>query len=184
MESYIQISLLNDYIFCPKSIYFHKLYGKFNQEIYHETPQKIGKIKHENIDEKKYSSSSRFLQSIEIYSEEYNLCGKIDIFDIETKSLIERKTKISTIYEGYKYQLYAQYFCMQEMGYEVKKLFFHSLVDNKRYELKIPKQKEIDAFRTFLTEFKKFDPMVKDFKQNSQRCKACIYKELCDSANI
>lgn len=35
-------------------------------------------------------------------------------------------------------QLYAQYFSMIEMGYEVKKLKFYSMEDNKMYPIKLP----------------------------------------------
>ena len=39
-----------------------------------------------------------------------------------------------------KYQLYAQYFCLREMGYEVEKLKLYSLDDNKVYEIPLPNE--------------------------------------------
>ncbi len=181
MESYITITTLNDFVFCPKSIYFHKLYGRYNNRLYKQNPQIIGTIKHESIDEKKYSSLKRYIQALEVYSEKYNLCGKIDIYDQEKKELIERKNKIIKIYDGYRYQLYAQYFCLLEMGYEVQKLFFHSLSDNKRYEIDLPTQKEIREFEEIIEQIKSFDVTKSGFVQNPEKCKKCIYRELCDS---
>ena len=38
MEDYIMISQLNDFIFCPYSIYLHNIYMEASEEIYHTTP--------------------------------------------------------------------------------------------------------------------------------------------------
>lgn len=182
MEPYIQISKINDFIFCPKSVYLHSIYDNFNEKMYHGENQAIGKIKHENIEDKIYSTAKKFLQGIEIYSEKYNIAGKIDIYDSEEKSLIERKTKIQKIYDGYKYQLYAQYFCMSEMGFEIKKLFFHSLNDNKRYEIPLPDDKEMAEFEEVLKKIKEFssrDLLENNFGANSNKCEKCVYSNLC-----
>jgi len=181
MEPYIQISQLNDFIFCPKSIYYHGLYGGYKSSVYHDTPQVTGKIKHESIDLKKYSSASRYIQGLEVYNSKYNICGKIDIYDIQTKSLIERKTKIKEIYDGQKYQLYGQYFCLQEMGYIVEHLYLHSLTDNKRYKIKIPNEEEIKKFENLINQFCSFDLFDSSFTQNINKCNHCIYNELCDT---
>ena len=96
MEEYIQISKINDFLYSPKSLYLHSVYESFDQDIYHEEPQKVGKLNHENIDQGKYSTAKKFLQGIPVYSEKYNIGGKIDIYDCEKKALIERKTKVKT----------------------------------------------------------------------------------------
>jgi CRISPR-associated exonuclease Cas4 len=181
MEDYIQISKLNDFIFCPKSIYFHGIYESFNEKTYHDTPQTVGRIKHENVDAGTYSSAKRYKQGMSVFSDVYGLCGKIDIYDSKEKALIERKYKIKTIYQGYIYQLWAQYLCLKEMGYEINKLFFHSLADNKRYHVDLPDEQDMKVFLEFLNEFKHFDIFTADFKQNPQKCARCIYKDLCQS---
>ena len=48
MENYIPISFLNDFIFYPRSIYFHQLYGRSNESIYHTTSQSEGKLAHKS----------------------------------------------------------------------------------------------------------------------------------------
>lgn len=181
MEPYLTITTLNDFIFCPKSIYFHALYGRYSHRVYKDQPQIIGTLNHENIDQQKYSSAKRYVQGLEIWSEKYRLCGKIDIYDSETKTLIERKTKIKKIYDGYKYQLYAQYFCLQEMGFEVEKLKWHSLQDNKNYFLDLPGEAEIKEFEALLDAIRSFDVSQKNFTQNPEKCKNCIYAPLCDT---
>jgi len=182
MEDYIQISKLNDFLFCPKSIYLHELYGQYEEKTYHETAQVVGKIAHESIDNKTYSTEKKYLQSLDVYSEKYNLCGKIDIYDSQSKSLIERKYKIKEIYPGHKYQLYAQYFCLLEAGFEVDNLYIHSLSDNKRYKIDLPNESETAKFEELLLQINNFDIACDDKTEpNLNKCQKCIYRHLCDS---
>ncbi len=178
MEPSIQISKINDFIFCPKSIYFHGIYGSFSEKTYHQSPQVRGKIKHEPIDNQNYSTARKYLQGSEIYCEKYGLTGKIDLYDQENEVLIERKNKINKVYDGYRYQLYAQYFCFLEMVYEVKSLQLYSLSDNKKYEVDLPDKEETDKFEEIIEQIKSFD-ITKSFEQNSAKCAQCIYRELC-----
>ncbi|MFH1551545.1 MAG: type V CRISPR-associated protein Cas4 [bacterium] len=179
MESYIQISKINDFIFCPYSLYYHSIYENFSAKIYHGSPQTKGKIKHENIDEGRYSTAKKFLQGIDVYSEKYGLCGKIDVYDKESKSLIERKNKVVKIYDGYKYQLYAQYFCLKEMGYAVEKMFIHSLSDNKRYEIELPAGEELEKFENTIEQMRDFNIEKVKIIKNENKCENCIYNQLC-----
>jgi CRISPR-associated protein Cas4 len=62
MENYIKLSTLNDFIFCPKSIYYHNLYDNYNKNLYQEEAQKSGTIAHESIDNQTYSTRKDILQ--------------------------------------------------------------------------------------------------------------------------
>lgn len=179
MEQYIQISKINDFIFCPKSVYLHRIYENFNQNTYHQEPQKVGKLNHENIDGGKYSTAKKFLQGMPVYCNKYGIAGKIDIYNTETKTLVERKTKIKKVYDGYKYQLYAQYFSLLEMGYEVKKMFVHSLNDNKRYEIFAPDKLETERFERVINQINLFDILKSKPLANKVKCDKCIYSNLC-----
>ena len=179
MEQYIQISKINDFIFCPKSVYLHRIYENFDQNTYHQEPQKTGKLNHENIDNGKYSTSKKFLQGISVYCGKYEIAGKIDIYDVETKTLIERKTKIKKIYDGYKYQLYAQLFALSEMGYEVKQMFIQSLKDNKRYIIPLPTKTDIEKFEKVINLMRGFDILRNKPLARKAKCDNCIYSNLC-----
>jgi len=120
------------------------------------------------------------LQGIEVYSEEFEIIGKIDLYDKGKKQLIERKKKIKTLYEGYYLQIYAQYYCLIEMGYVVKELFFHSLSDNKRIKVPLPTNEDKLRLKEIISQMNNFDLADKDFSQNVKKCQMCIYKELCD----
>jgi CRISPR-associated protein Cas4 len=52
MDDYISISSLNDFIFCPYSIYLHNVYMETDEDNYHATPQTRGKVAHQSIDNK------------------------------------------------------------------------------------------------------------------------------------
>ncbi len=179
MEENIKISNLNDFIFCPRSIYFHNLYSSFDEIMYHTTYQTKGKNAHKNVDEQKYSSKKDILEGIDIYSEELGVIGKIDLFDTKKGILTERKNKIKKIYEGYYLQLYAQYFCLIEMGYEIKEIRFHSLSDNKIHKVSLPTEENKQKLKDTISNMNAFD-LDREFSQNPNKCKMCIYKELCD----
>lgn len=177
MEPYIQISKINDFLYCPMSLYLHGMYEGFSQKTYHAKPQVVGKLRHEAIDEGNYSTASRFIVGLEVYSQTYEIMGKIDMYDTQTKTLIERKTRIKRIFEGYIYQLYAQYFCLEEMGYQVKRLVLRSLEDNKNYEVKIPTEAEKRRFEGVLNAIKNFDPTAL-LSHRCPKCEQSIYGAL------
>ena len=181
METYILISFLNDFLFCPKSIYFHNLYGQYNSSTYHDTPQVAGKIRHESIDEQRYSGAAHLLQALDVFSDKFGICGKIDVLDTKANMLIERKNKIHHVYDGYVMQLYGQYFCLVEMGYSVRSLRLHSLSDNKRYEVPLPGEEGEKRLQSLIAEIAAFDPSDQTFIQASEKCQGCIYRDLCDS---
>lgn len=180
METYTPISYLNDFIFCPNSIYCHQLFGKLNTSLYHSPYQTEGLAAHSSIEEKRYSSKKSILQGIDVYSDQFNLCGKIDLFDVDKKTLIERKKMIKTIYDGYIFQLYAQYYSLVEMGYAVEKIQLYSLDTNKTYPVKLPDEdlEMKGKFAQLISDIQNFIPA--NFKQtNKQKCEQCIYASLC-----
>ena len=76
MEDYILISQLNDFIFCPYSIYLHNVYTDASEDVYHATPQTQGRIAHETVDKKTESRDKNTLLALPVYSEHYGLLGK------------------------------------------------------------------------------------------------------------
>lgn len=181
MDDAIIISNINDFVFCPASIYFHNLYGSRDTFTYQNASQINGSHAHEAVDQGRYSSKKNILTAIEVYSETYNIVGKIDIYDKEKKHLIERKRQIKTIFDGYIFQVYAQYFAMREMGYEIEKIFLYSMADNKKYPVAIPQKgdKMLQKFEDVLAEIRGFslDSFVQD---NAEKCRNCIYEPACD----
>lgn len=185
MDDCIIISNLNDFIFCPASIYFHNLYGSQDTMTYQNSSQINGTSAHEAVDKGTYSGKKNIITAMAVYSEKYNLVGKIDIYDAETKTLTERKRQIKTIYDGYIFQIYAQYFALCEMGYEVRKLRFYSMIDNKTYPIKLPMEDEdmLHKFEKTINDMKNFD--MNSFAQNNiEKCKKCIYEPSCDRGLI
>ncbi len=180
MEENIIISNINDFIFCPRSIYFHNLYSGYDEHIYHSSSQVQGRISHKNIDKKKYTTKKAVLQGLDVYSQELGVVGKIDLFDQEQGILTERKNKITVIYEGYLLQVYAQYFCLIEMGYVVKTIRLYSISDNKMHIVDLPSQVEKERLLDVLSQMRGFQLQDESFSQNKNKCIKCIYRPLCD----
>lgn len=158
MDDYISISTLNDFIFCPYSIYLHNVYMETDEGVYHATPQTRGRIAHETVDEKRTSNRRDELQSLPVISHEYGLTGKIDIYRGREKRLIERKYQLKNIYQGQIYQLWAQYLCMVEMGYDVETLAFYEISTNKMISVSLPTEEELAQFRLLIQSYKYYDP--------------------------
>jgi len=147
----------------------HSIYNSFDTAIYHDTPQTVGRIYHENIEKKKYTTSKHILQGLSVYNVRLGIKGKIDIYNTKNKHLIERKYRVKNIYKGFRYQLYAQMCCLEESGFPVKKLFIHSLSDNKRYEIEIPIKEEKKEFENTIAQMRLFDAS----SLNNHSCLRC-----------
>lgn len=178
-SDYILLSELNDFIFCPRSIYWHHIYGKYEKSTHEWEEQRIGTIAHAAIDKQKYSSSKHILQWIPIISHEFWIQWKIDTYNAKTGILTERKYKISKIYKWYEWQLYGQYFCMTEMGYVVTGLKLYSYSDNKSYQISLPNNQERELFQKMIQKFKTYS-LKKSFVPNPKKCEKCVYRNLCD----
>lgn len=183
MQDYISISTLNDFIFCPYSIYLHNVYMGGDEDLVQATPQTQGKASHESIDNKTYSSRKGEITSMSVYSNELGLMGKIDLYKNDEKYLIERKYQLNTIYQGQLYQLWAQYFCLTEMGYEVNRLAFYAISTNKTFPIEIPTVENKTELLQFIHRFKSYDPL-QPIVINPNKCQHCIYCNLCDKIEI
>lgn len=139
-ETPITISNLNDFIFCPASIYFHSLDYDTDTLTYQDSYQINGTAAHKTVDSGTYSDNKNILQAASVYSEKYNLFGKIDLYDTKNHILTERKKKVKKIYDGYIFQVYAQYFALTEMGYTINKIRIYSMDDNKIYPIGLPNE--------------------------------------------
>lgn len=185
MEELIRITLLNDFIYCPVSIYFHNLYGNMDTMIYQGKKQLDGKAAHKTVDAHCASTNKNIITGLDVLSEKYGLVGKIDYYDLKSKTLIERKKKIKTIYDGYVFQLYGQYFAMTEMGYEVDELELYSMDDNKKYAVSLPKDDHemLFKFEKIIDGINEFD--IEKFSQtNRDKCLNCIYEPACDRSLV
>ena len=178
MYDYIQIATINDFIFCPRSVYFHGVYARFADRHYKAKPQIAGSIRHEASDTGRYSSRKRYLQGAEVFCERLGLVGKIDVYDRETQTLIERKSKIKRVYDGYRYQLYAQFEALREAGERPEKLVLHSLEDNKKYPVKYG-GRELYAFEKLIARMRSFNITDSRATISGAKCARCIYRELC-----
>lgn len=182
MLPYINISELNDFIFCPYSIYIHHVYSGMDKGLYQDAPQIVGTQAHESIDFKRYSNSKGLILSLPISSDELGVMGRIDMYRPDSGRLIERKYQLDRIFRGQLYQIWAQYYCMLEMGYSVYELLFYEISKNKVHPLALPTSDEQAELKHFLNTFREFNPLLFE-ATNPMKCSRCIYQNLCDKTH-
>lgn len=176
MENFINITMLNDFIFCPYSIYLHSIYDKSQEEVYYSKFQFKGKRLHDFIDNNK---DKKDWKNAFVYSEKYKIYGKIDEYKRNTEELIEYKSKATILFKGYYYQLWSQYLCLKEMGINVKRLFFYDFKEKTKIPVEFPTNKNIDELVLHIKTVQRFDFSL-DIPINSNKCNRCIYRNLCD----
>lgn len=181
MEETLSMTNINDFLFCPRSLYYGNIFRRsLGQDGYQQTPQKTGLAAHETIDEGTYSTRKGVQTGVMVYCEKYGLLGRIDIYDGRTRTLTERKYSVSAVWEGFKMQLYAQYFALREMGFVVDELRIHSKKDNKNYSIPLPSERDIERFEEVLEQMRTFR-LDSPFSPSIPKCRKCIYSELCDA---
>jgi CRISPR-associated protein Cas4 len=109
--------------------------------------------------------------------------GKIDLYRKGQKLLIERKYQLKKIFKGQIYQLWAQYFCMKEMDYEVEHLSFYEISTNKMVPIELPGYNGYIELKSFIKEFRQFNPNDR-ISVNYNKCIHCIYCNICDKTNL
>lgn len=153
-----------------------------DEDVYHATPQVRGRNAHATIDSKTTTPSNDRLESLSVFSQELGVYGKIDVYNRVKTSLVERKYQLKHIYQGQIYQLWAQFFCMIEMGYSISKLAFYEISTRKTTYIEIPGIHEKKQLLSFVQQYNDFNP--RDFKNtNINKCAHCVYLNLCDKTN-
>lgn len=151
-----------------------------DETMYHATPQTQGRVAHATVDNKTASNRADDILALPVYSEEYGLMGKIDLYKRKEKKLIERKYQLKQIFQGQIYQLWAQMFCLKEMGYDVEALAFYETSTNRMIPVAMPTNQDIEEFKNFIQRFRSFDPSSTTFIINPNKCRHCVYCNLCD----
>ncbi|MFZ1248804.1 MAG: type V CRISPR-associated protein Cas4 [Candidatus Saccharimonadales bacterium] len=177
MEPFIAISTINDFLFCPRSLYMHQAAGDIAPTSYQAAPQVRGKAMHEAIDTGRYSHRKTVLQGTPIFSEKLQIQGKLDTFDTATGELIERKAHLTQVYEGYMWQLYAEYFCLREMGYDPTSLAFYSTQDNKKHPVRLPTEADKTQLKRIIQDMQTYNA-EKLLAHHCPRCNHNIYAPL------
>lgn len=179
--TYIPISTLNDFIFCPYSIYLHGIYDHVDESLYHAAPQIRGSISHEAIDSKKSSTRKDVIMAMPVFSDELGIIGKIDSYTMSEGHLIERKYQLNSIYRGQLYQIWAQCLCLREMGYDVRRLSFYEISTKKTIPVGLPSQEDINELKLVIQRYLLYNP-DDQIEVNKNKCLHCIYCPMCDKS--
>lgn len=183
MEDYIPLSKLNDFIFCPYSIYLHSVYEMTDDDLYKAKPQLLGTRAHEGADNKTGSTRKADVFALPVISHTLGITGKIDVYKSDRRLLIERKNNLKTIYRGQLYQIWGQFFCMTEMGYEIEKLAFYEVSTNKMTYLDLPGEEQRGELKLLIDKMKAYNVLETPIEVNPNKCQHCIYCNLCDKTD-
>lgn len=184
METFLPISYLNDFLFCPYSIYLHQVFDNSSEIVYTAFPQQTGKSAHAAIDtDHGNPKESSIIKGAYVISNRLGIYGKIDTFHVKKHKLVESKYQINTIYLGFYYQLWAQYFALTEMGYQVDEICFYSIRDRQSHPVQLPSLKEYNELKQHIRKIARFD-FEEKINVNPAKCHHCIYASLCDKTNI
>lgn len=189
METYLPITYLNDFVFCPYSIYLHQVFDTNAEDLYSANPQQRGKAAHFDIDvleqptvAQESESQSPILKGIYVISNKLGVYGKIDSLFVDEKRLVESKYEIKTLYRGYYYQLWCHYYALVEMGYKIETIQFYSIKDQRTLDIDIPTEKDFQELKNHIKKIAWFD-FESDINVNPEKCKRCIYASLCDKTH-
>ena len=127
METFLPITYLNDFVFCAYSVYLHQVFDNNSEDLYSAKPQQVGKTFHSDIDNYELHEMPETIKGAYVISNMLGIYGKIDTYYIKDNKLVESKYEIKTIFKGYYYQIWCQYYALVEMRYQVKELFFYSI---------------------------------------------------------
>ncbi len=179
------ISNINDFMFCPASIYYHNLMYDADRMMTQSRSQINGTHAHKTIEEKRYSSKKSVLHGISVYCEKYGTVGRIDLFDTDKGILTERKKHQSVVYKGLIFQVYAQCFSLEEMGYDVREIRIYSMDDNRVFPITHPRDdpKTVAEFERTLENMRNFD-LFSFVQENPAKCERCIYEPMCGSTEV
>lgn len=153
-----------------------------DESLYHAIPQVKGKTSHKTIDDKTYSSKN-IIVSLSVASNSLGLIGKIDLYKPQERLLVERKYQLKTIYQGQLYQLWSQYYCMLEMGFPIEQIEFYEISRNRRIPIPLPGHKEHEELKNIIYRMRNYNPR-KPIPYNINKCRHCIYCNLCDKIEI
>lgn len=175
----IPFSLLNDFIFCPFSIYFHNIYKSYNKLIFQDIKQVKGSNVHQNIDKKLYKKKS-WIENLPLFSEKFLVYGFADLYNFEKGILLERKLiiKNNKLFFGQRMQLIAQAACLNERNLLLNEIKVFSKEDNKIYLINLPTDKDYYELNKLIDRIINFN-FNSEENINPRKCLNCIYKNWC-----
>ena len=176
----IPISSLNDFLFCPYSIYLHQVYHGTEEETVKAIPQLSGTVAHERI---AAISSGTAVRNMPVASEELGIFGVIDEYITEKGELREYKNNLPEIYAGQILQLECQSLCLMEMGYPIEEMALCCISDGKASPVPVPDSARIEQIKDLIRKFRDYDP-ADETQINPAKCRKCIYCGLCEKSDM
>ena len=180
MDGLIPISNLNDFLFCPYSIYLHGIYQGAEEQAVKATVQNEGTRAHK---EKEKTAEGAKLVSLPVLSEKLGVFGIIDKYDPASGILTEYKNHLDRVFEGQIIQLQCQALCLSEMGYHVTELRLFDIFKGTAVDIGFPNGKDRRRITELIEEYRGWSP-EREIQVNPAKCRKCIYCALCEKSEM
>ena len=181
MEEYIPITHLNDFLFCPYSIYLHNVYQGAEDQAVKAAPQLSGTKAHKRKEES--TPDGALMLSMPVLSEELGIYGIIDEYDPLGGVLTEYKNHINKVFEGQLVQVQSQAICLAEMEYTLKALRLADLSTGRTVPVRLPTEADRQRIKELIGRYKSWSPENR-LEVNPAKCRKCIYSALCDKSDM
>ncbi len=176
----VLISLLNDYVFCPRRAGL-KLIEGLRSDNEHTA---LGRLLHDHADEPGYETEAgvTLLRALPLFSNRYGLVGKADIVEMRggRPTPVEYKKGKRRPFENDDVQLCAQALCLEEMfGVDVPEGFIYHAASKRRRavifndRLREETKYAIEAVRKMLADGRVPSAIL------MPRCEGCSLHEVC-----
>ena len=182
MYGLLPISNLNDFLFCPYSIYLHSVYKGTEEEVCKAAMQKEGSYAHRKKEDDD-AHKKGVVTSLPVISEKLGIYGVTDAFDIENGILTEYKNRLTAVYPGQRIQIQAQCLCLKEMGYRVSEIRLTEISTGKILPVDLPDIDTVKEIECLIRRIKQYNP-DNDIEVNPNKCRKCIYCSLCEKSDM
>jgi len=180
MEDPVLLSLLNDFIFCPRRAALKGIEGLWGENAH----TVVGDLLHDHADDPGYETDEgvTVLRALRLYSDRYGLSGRADIVELRAGRPVpvEYKKGKKRDFENDDVQLCAQALCLEEMfATEVPHGWIYHASSKRRRpvdftpELRAETLRSIEAVRNLL-QSGRVPPAVL-----MPRCDGCSLRPVC-----
>ena len=171
-EQLINVSDLNQYLYCPRRYWYLHFYNTQGKNYYRTD----GKLKHENK-----SKRGGWTNEIYLESDKLGLKGKIDVLDEQGTASIPVERKRGDMY-GYNDEIQLAGYCMllsENTGEEVREGAIYLYETDQRMHIVITEDHKQDVLEAVETMHSMSPDSPPPFTDNPSKCEKCSCREYC-----